>query len=244
MISFIIPAKNEENYIGDCLRSITLQETEKPFEVIVVDNNSSDKTSFIAKQACPQAIIIKEEEPGTSAARQRGAINAKGEWLVFLDSDVRLPDKQWLDRLRKKLMVPDLVAVSSHYRYCGVSALQRVLQTFGTFVFVYPWIFVINNLLRIGAHMIGGMMAIKKQKLLAAGGFGTQSQFFGDEALISRKLYPLGKIVVSPKVWVYTSGRRFKNDGLIKSVFKYVLNYFWVLFRGKPYHSQGYKEIR
>lgn len=244
MISFIISAKNEEDYIADCLQSIMTQAADEIFEIIVVDNNSSDKTSQIAKQVCPQVIIATETKPGTNAARQAGFLKAKGEWLVFLDADVRLPDKDWLNRLNKKFVISGIAAISSHYRYYGVPISQNILQTAGTFIFVYPWIFIINNLFHIGAHMIGGMMAIKKQALLEAGGFDAQSEFFGDEALISRRLYKFGKIIVSPNVWVYTSGRRFENEGLLKSVFKYLLNYFWVLFKGRPYQRKGYKEIR
>ncbi len=245
MISFIISAKNEEGYISDCLKSITLQKSEEPSEIIVVDNNSSDKTAQIAKQVCPQAVIIKEEKPGTSAARQRGSLEAKGEWLIFLDADVRLPDKNWLTRtLFKVRSSKGVSAVSSHYRYYDVSFFQKALQAIGTFGFIYPWLFFTNSLFHITANMIGGMMAIKKNALLQAGGFDAKAEFFGDEALIVRRLYKFGRIIVSPSLWVYASGRRWQNQGIIKTVFKYLLNYFWVVFRGKPYHRKGYKEAR
>jgi hypothetical protein len=53
---------------------------------------------------------------------------------------------------------------------------------------------------------------------------------------VVKKLYPKGKIVVSPKLWVYTSGRRYGKNGLLNTVFKYVVNYFSMLFWDKPYH--------
>lgn len=236
MISFIIPAKNEEDYIGSCLTSILRQEIDERYEIIVVDNGSVDSTVAKAKQYFPQAIIASEVKPGTSAARQKGFLESRGEILIFLDADARLPDKNWLKRVLQKISQPNLVALSSHYRYYGVPGHQKLLQTLGTFLFVYPWIFLTNILFRHSCHMIGGMMAIKKQALSQAGGFGRETEFFGDETLIAKRLYALGKIVVSPKFWVHTSGRRYKSHGMVRTVYRYVLNYFWALFTGQPYH--------
>lgn len=220
------------------------QEALEPFEIIVVDNNSSDKTVEIVRQICPEAIILKEEKAGTSAARQRGFKEAKGDILIFLDADVKLPDNKWLAKILKTINQPLVVAASSHYRYYGIIWHLKILQTIGTFVFVYPWIFLTNNLLKHSCHMIGGLMAIKKQALIQAGGFGGETEFFGDETLIAKRLYRLGKIIVSPKLWVWTSGRRFKKQGLIRTVFGYVFNYFWALFMDRPYRRGDYQEFR
>ncbi|MBI3231548.1 MAG: glycosyltransferase family 2 protein [Candidatus Doudnabacteria bacterium] len=244
MISFIIPAKNEEGYIGGCLHSIMTQDLPEGFEIVVVDNNSADHTRETVLAVCPKAIIFKEERCGTSAARQRGFLEAKGELLIFLDADVRLPDNLWLKRVVKKVSRPKAVALSSHYRYYGLPFYKSILQLVGNFIFVYPWIFFVSKLLRYSTHMIGGMMVIKKSALIKAGGFDISVEFFGDEALIAKKLYSVGHVHVSPKLWVWTSARRFKEQGMLKTVFSYVFNYFWVFFSGKPYHSSAYKQYR
>lgn len=245
MISFIISAKNEEHYIGSCLTSILKQATVEAYEIIVVDNGSADRTAEVARQNCPQVRIIQEAEPGTNAARQRGSLESRGEWLIFLDADVRLPDKDWLSRALAKIHASkNIVAISTHYRYYDLPFFKKALQTIGTFGFIYPWLFVVNNLLRITATMIGGMMIIKKDALIQAGGFSSSGQFYGDEVSIAIKLYKLGRIKVSPSLWVWTSGRRFNRQGMAGAVFKYVLNYFWVLFTGKPHDRSGYREFR
>jgi len=245
MISFIIPAKNEENYIGDCLRSIMAQKSSEPFEVVVVDNNSQDRTSVVCKEACPSARVFREEADGTSAARQKGFMESKGDLLVFLDADVRLPDTDWLNRVLLKVKSnPKVVAFSTHYKYYDLPKPKKLLQTFGQFVFVYPWLFLVNTLLKLTATMIGGMMIIRKQSLEKAGGFLATGEFYGDEAAVSIKLYKIGAIQVSPKLWVFTSGRRYKGQGLLRSVFKNLVNYFSVLFKGEPYHKDGYKPFR
>ena len=149
MISFIIPAKNEEGYIAACLASIVAQETSEPFEVIVVDNSSTDNTVKLVQQNYPKVSIINEDKPGTSAARHKGFLEAKGDWLVFLDADVRLPNRNWLKSVRSKICEPGMVALSSHFRYYGISLHERFLQLFGTFIFIYPWIFLLITSLAI-----------------------------------------------------------------------------------------------
>lgn len=244
MISFIIPAKNEAGYIGKCLRSILEQTFSEDFEIVVVDNGSSDGTRAVVSENYPQAKIVEEKTVGTSAARQRGFLEAKGEWLIFLDADVRLPNQHWLSRVAAKIRSTPLVALSSHYRYYGQPAYKNFLQLFGTFVFIYPWIFFVSKILRHSTHMIGGMMVIKRTALETAGGFDTSTEFFGDEALVAKKLFLQGEINVSPKFWVWTSARRFQKQGMFRSLYGYVFNYFWTLFTGKPYQTGAYKEHR
>lgn len=91
-ISIIIPAYNEENYIGNLLDGIGKQAT-KPFEVIVVDNNSKDNTKKEAERfskSMPLKIINIGEARGAGAARNAGAEVAGGDVLLFLDSDVEI----------------------------------------------------------------------------------------------------------------------------------------------------------
>jgi glycosyltransferase involved in cell wall biosynthesis len=244
MISFIIPAKNEEDYIGSCLASIFMQSTNEVFEVIVVDNGSTDKTQKVIKEKFSEVKVIEEKISGTNAARQKGFLEASGELLIFLDADVRLPDKDWLNRVLKKMQRSNIVALSSHYRYYDLSPVQNFFQIVGTFGIIYPWLFLVNNILRTTATMVGGIMVITKNALNKVGGFNSRGQFFGDEASVSMSLYKLGKIVISPQIWVWTSGRRYEKQGMFTAVFHYVFNYFFVLFTGQPYHKTGYKEFR
>lgn len=237
MISFIIPAKNEVKYIEGCLESIALQETKLDYEVLVVDSKSTDYTAQVVKQKYPHVKIIRAEKFGVVSARQAGFLNAKGNLLVFLDADVRLPDKFWLGKLMQIINQPKVVAISTHYKYYEIKFYLKVIQMFGTYFFIYPWIFLADKVFKKTSHMVGGMMAIKKSALEKMGGFSDDTQFYGDEISLVKKLYPLGKIVVSPRLWVYTSGRRYQQFGMFNTVFKYVLNYFWMLFLREPYHK-------
>ncbi len=236
MISFIISAKNEEHYIVKCLASVALQVTNEPIEIFVVDNQSTDQTVSKVKKYYPQVKIVSETRPGVVSARQAGYEHAQGELLIFLDADVRLPNKFWLSEFLRIIHQPEVVAVSTHYKYYEISQVSKILQKLGTWVLIYPWIFLVDKVFKKTSHMVGGMMGIKRSALVSIGGFDETTKFYGDEISIVKKLYPKGKIIVSPKLWVYTSGRRYGKNGLLNTVFKYVVNYFSMLFWDKPYH--------
>ncbi len=86
LVSIIITTKNEANNIGNCLKSVQKQ-TYRPYEIIVVDNNSLDETKNISKRYTP---LVYSKGPERSAQRNFGAKKAKGEYLIFLDADMVL----------------------------------------------------------------------------------------------------------------------------------------------------------
>lgn len=90
MISFIIPAYNEEKYIERTLKNIP-----NKFEKIVICNGCTDKTYSISKK---YAKAVKMNEKNVSKARNLGASKAKNDFLIFLDADTKL-DKEALDEL-------------------------------------------------------------------------------------------------------------------------------------------------
>lgn len=96
-VSVVIPVFNEEKYIGKCLQSLNSQ-IEKPDEIIIVDNNCSDKTVEICK-AFP-VKIVKEEIQGITPARNRGFNEAKGDIIARTDADTMLP-KDWILKIKK-----------------------------------------------------------------------------------------------------------------------------------------------
>lgn len=97
-VSVIIPVYNEEESIRDCLSSI-LDQSLKDYEVVIVDDGSSDNTLEIAK-SFGKVKILTQSHKGAGAARNLGAKNAKGEILVFVDADMTF-DKNFLSELTK-----------------------------------------------------------------------------------------------------------------------------------------------
>ncbi len=91
MISIIIPTYNSSLVIGNLLNSI-LKTRLKDYEIIVVDDTSVDNTLDIARQYQQVKVIESKVHAGPARARNIGALQAKGDILVFIDSDVVLPD--------------------------------------------------------------------------------------------------------------------------------------------------------
>jgi len=85
-VSVIVTTKNEEKVLDNLLKSITIQ-SYSPIELIVVDNNSEDKTTEIARK---YTQFVYNRGPERSAQRNFGAGKAKGEYLLFLDADMEL----------------------------------------------------------------------------------------------------------------------------------------------------------
>lgn len=86
LLSVIVTTKNEESHIENCLKSITSQ-SYKNIEIIVVDNNSDDKTKEISKKFTK---LVFDKGPERSAQRNFGAGKARGEHLLFIDADMTL----------------------------------------------------------------------------------------------------------------------------------------------------------
>src|ERR1700747_3468859 len=90
MISFIIPAYNEELELSSTLAAIRTAAcgAAQPFEIIVVDDASTDATPEIAEQAGARVVSIHRRQ--IAAARNAGALAAQGEYLFFVDADTRI----------------------------------------------------------------------------------------------------------------------------------------------------------
>ena len=85
----VIPAYNEENYLPDTLRAVAAASADLSCEIIVVDNESTDKTAQIAKDF--GATVITESEHNISVVRNTGAKAASADLFVFLDADTIVP---------------------------------------------------------------------------------------------------------------------------------------------------------
>jgi glycosyltransferase involved in cell wall biosynthesis len=92
LVTVVIPCYEQARFLGEAIESV-LSQSYRAFEVIVVDDGSTDNTSEVASHyvgAYPMVRLIRQENRGASEARNRGLAEAKGEYVVFLDSDDRL----------------------------------------------------------------------------------------------------------------------------------------------------------
>ena len=86
-MTVMIPCYNQARFLGEAIESVLSQS--HPDFVVVVDDGSTDNTSEVAS-SYGQVRLIRQENRGLAAARNRGLSEARGEYVVFLDSDDRL----------------------------------------------------------------------------------------------------------------------------------------------------------
>ena len=100
LVSLIIRTKNEEKWIGHCLRAVTGQDY-KNIEIVLVDNESTDQTVAVAKQFNVKVVSISKFKPG--AAINLGINESSGEYLVCLSGHCIPTDNRWLSNLVQDL---------------------------------------------------------------------------------------------------------------------------------------------
>jgi glycosyltransferase involved in cell wall biosynthesis len=96
MISVVIASRDREHFLRGALASLDAQAGAPPFEVIVVDNGSRDGTKSLVEARAggdPPVRYVAEPQPNRASARNRGVEAARGDYLVFCDDDVRLPER-------------------------------------------------------------------------------------------------------------------------------------------------------
>jgi glycosyltransferase involved in cell wall biosynthesis len=235
-ISLIIPAYNEEAYIGDCLETAIKTAGRFLHEIIVIDNASNDHTAEVAQQY-PGVRIVKETRRGVSFARQRGLEEATGEILAYIDADTRLPLDWILIATQTFQNRTDVVCLSGPYRYYDGSLFQRVILNL-----------ISRTVLPVGyglfGHMlVGGNFVATKQSIIDAGGFDPSIDFFGEDTDLGRRLRYQGNVKFRRDFFLWSSARRYCAEGLFKANLVYLLNFLWVVLFHCPY-SVSHADVR
>ncbi len=236
-ISVVIPAYNEERWLGACLRSLRRQDFRGQVEVIVVDNNSTDRTAAVATRL--GARVVSEPRRGVCFARQSGTERATGEVIVSTDADTVFPS-DWLSRIWKHFQFQaDVIAVCGSYEFTNVPAWVRwyTRMLFGTTESIYR---------RTGElkYLPASNTAFRRT---AWPGYNVAMTQGGDEFDFLVRLKNRGRVLFDRQLKVSTSGRRFA-PGMFYSIFvaglwSYVIDYALARRFGKSL-TGGYAPIR
>ncbi len=215
----VVPAYNEVAVLADCLSSLQRQTYPGAYEIIVVDNASTDGTAALAKRF--GARVVSEPRRGVCFARQRGLSEAGGEIVVSTDADTVVPPT-WLQRVDDEFVWrPEAVGVAGSCRYVDgpwwggawsrllFAAVSAVASRTGRVVYVTA-----TNL------------AFRRSSFA---GYDTRLTQGGDELDVLRQLRRQGLVVYTGDNAVFTSSRRLER-GLLYTVvvsvcFHYLLGY-------------------
>lgn len=200
--SVVIPAYNEEKYIGTLLQHLSKQ-TVAPDEIIVVDNNSTDKTVEIVEKY--QAKVIHEPRQGITYARNAGFDAAKYDLIVRLDADT-IPPPNYIERVKDIFQTEDVVAVSGNIKFYG---LPHMLPTFWIeFPFTRSAKFMLSHDTLMGPNLAITKKVWKKVKKTLC----KHRENMHEDIDLSIHVAKFGKIKFDSKLSVQASSRRIKND--------------------------------
>ena len=216
--SIVIPAFNEEFYLADCLSSLAAQDYQGVFEIIVVDNNSTDRTAELARRA--GATVVFEPNRGVCQARQRGTEVATGEIVVSADADT-VYGPGWLSRIEHWfLRNPAGVAVGGPcYFHDGPRwglTLQKMLFA------------VVTLVQRAGGPVIYVTATNFAFRSDAFTGYDTRLAQGGDELDLLRRLRKRGFVAFDPENAIRTSARRME-EGV---VYNFAVSFFYYYILG------------
>ena len=195
--SIIVPAYNEEKLLPKCLESlVNLDYDKNEFEIILVNNNSQDRTREIAL-SFSGVKAIDEPKQGNVFALIRGCREARGEILVFTDADTQAP-KDWLKKFEKAYQDKKVVCAG------GPGIFRPVVFAGAVAERAIRWGGVITKL----APCFN--LSIRKKVYEDIGGFDEKINFEQDIYLIT-KSKKVGKIKYLLDNPIITSSRRYKN---------------------------------
>lgn len=199
MISFIVPAYNEECLLGATLDALhaAARALGEPYELVVADDASTDRTALVAQQHGAQLVRVAHRQ--IAATRNSGARATTGELLIFVDADTLVNEA--VVRAAVQAMREGAVGGGAAIRFDG-----RV-----------PWFARLSLPLLVGFFRIAGLAAgcfvfSTRAAFEAVGGFD-ESYFGAEELVFSRALKRQGAFVILRQA-VTTSARKFRTHSL------------------------------
>jgi glycosyltransferase involved in cell wall biosynthesis len=213
LISVVIPAFNEEDYLGETLagldraRAFLLREGTGSVEIIVVDNDSSDSTADVARGF--GAAVVTESQRNVARVRNAGARAAVGDVLVFVDADTVVPEVL-LRRVAEAVAEPACFggAVDTDYRPTKLAAK------------IYLWAWRIAG--KLAGMAQGATQFCRRDVFLALGGYD-ETLFMGEDVdfywrMKRRAKRQSGGVVFIEDVRVMPSARRFDRWGIWRTL--------------------------
>lgn len=222
-ISIVIPAYNEAALLERCVTSLRSQICTEAFEIIVVDNGSTDQTAAIAKRL--GVVLLSEPVKGVCAARQAGYEAARGQLIISADADCIYPPG-WLERIRRQFRShPDISGLIGTYRFVDHMFANNLLAAWEQLAvrlhYAFGW----------QVYVSAANLAFRKESFR---GYDVTLKSGGDELYVVKQLRRSGRLAFSLDNPVLTSARRLR-----KGLFTTLVYDFWLQYLG-AYFLQTY----
>lgn len=212
VVSVVIAAYNEEANIVRCLDSLSRSESKYPIEIIVVDNNSSDRTH----EAVNRFMVRYIHQPiqGCGVARQLGQETARGEYILTGDADTLYPPT-WIDEMMKELTEPGVSVVYGRHSFISDEKTPR--WKLGIYETLADLMAIAKGFKRPFLNVHGMTMGYKREEGLKVG--YVQANVRGEDGRLAFDLMKYGRIVrvSSSASRVWTGTRTISKDGTLWS---------------------------
>jgi glycosyltransferase involved in cell wall biosynthesis len=240
--SIIIPTRQEARYIGCTLDAFQAARARDglPVELVVVDGDSTDGTSAIARRRADRLVIRESTRAkgGIASARNAGADSASGDILFHTDADVIVPDlRSLMERASAEFLDPAIVGISVQ-------------------LMPYPWNstrrdYVAHRLLNLhfrmsyhyGAYFARGECQIVRRDAFDAVGGYREDLVSGEDCDLYQRMARIGRIKFLKDQVVYHSTRRFDRLGYVRTCAVYVREAIWRAIFGRSF-AKEWKVIR
>ena len=211
MVSIVIPSKDNPGVLSTCVHSILEASTYRNFEIIVIDNGSSEKNKerihlmLSQMQECRFRYIYEPMEFNFSAMCNKGAELAKGDYILLLNDDIEIIQEDWLDKMLEKAMLPHVGAVGVKLLYPGSNTIQHAGITNIRLGPAHKlqfrddrndYYFLRNRLCFDVLGVTGACLMVKKSTYEAAGGLSETLRVAFNDVELCYHLYDMGYVNV------------------------------------------------
>jgi glycosyltransferase involved in cell wall biosynthesis len=219
IVSVVIPALNEETSILRTLHSLSRNKTFYPTEIIVVNNNSSDRTQEVLDKLNVKSYT--QVKPGWGPARQLGQQKAKGKFILMADADCFYPS-EWIEKMTNELLKEGVTCV--YGKYCFLGTADRPRWKLFLYESLRDIIVEFRHMKRPWLNAVGMSMGYVRELGLRKGFIDRNIR--GEDGRMCFELMQFGRIVHmrAKAVTVWTFPRTLQKDGnLMHSIFNRVL---------------------
>ena len=220
MISVVIPAREEERTIEQTIRQF--EKLSLPHEVIVSDGASSDRTVEVARAAGARVVANESGVRSPSKQRNDGAREARGDFLLFIDVTVILPDiEAFMQKVLTKFEDEAVV---------GIAMPQWIYPEIAT---ISDRFFLWITNIMIGAREVGSgkFIMARKSSFERINGF-REDLVTGEDHDVFERLKKVGTVIFAKDLYVLYAGRREHEWGWPKLLYTWIRDEIWlVLFK-------------